>query len=937
MKLLHKSFLAAVVAVFCLLPTVQAQTLPLAGDVVEGKLPNGVRYVVRQNPYPESKVEFRLVMNVGSVLEQDAQIGMSHFLEHMIFNGSRDFPGGRAIEVFKEMGIKYGRDLNAFTDYDKTIYMVPVPTDNPQNVDVALQIMYQWVTALNLCAADIEKEKKIVVQEIRDAVPHDVFHDTKLAGSRYLDRYVLGTEQSVNSIDSISLRRYYDDWYRPELTTVIAVGDLDPRDMERRITEVFGGMQTRAANPLPRAHYSLPTTGEAEWQRVADEFQPSNRLEIIFPVQDVSSVTYADQRQLMAESLFRTLLSARLNAAGGNVAYQRDWYLSDIAHKVFELSAASDEEIGKKVYALGRALAQIERYGFDEREVADAKQKLIDRLSTKDHERSSQSICDDYIDLAVTGDRHISNSEKYRIWSENAASITAGELSRMVGPFFDRQQKIVLCYNCNPEKSSASDGKSFLAALRDGQADVPPPYVYVPETPREEEPEQDVAKFETGDMPSAHIVAERDYKQLGLTELTLSNGMRVALRPTPLAEGPEVMVTLVGRGGLSSLPDNALPYYQSTVSYVDIGGVKGLTHDSMSEIAYNNEVSVSVNIDNYFQKLYGVAFSGNVEELMKYLYLRITSTEVDREVFNESIASEIEGLDAGESWLYNQLQRDPFRVLQHRIADISGGINTDARELTTKEEIERQDLDAMLRFYRSLFGDPASLTAVVTGNFDPQTIREVLVRYLGALPTLNPAPAIKNKGRSFPQGVVRDSISDPDMTRSYVNVLFHGEYEQSLRNTILFKIMRDVLQTRVIGSLREGEGLVYSPYVSETYRAYPDSEYYFNVNYFCSPDNEAYLEEVLLGEITGLQQENIPEGELRGLKQSFRIAKREELDGSNTAGWRNKLREMYLENGSVDDFDRYDEILASITTAELREAFVRYFSKDRYYVITIVR
>lgn len=908
--------------------------LPLRPGCIEGQLSNGLKYIIEGNKLPAKKVEFRLVLKVGSVLEENTERGISHFLEHMVFNGTTKYPNDSIIKVLKNMGIKYGYDLNAFTDYDKTIYIVPIPTDDAQNIDIAIDIMKEWFTSLNLNKSNIEKEKKIVIQEINDFQQQDPFYQAKLDGSRFQDRFVLGTEADILAIDSTKVRHYYENWYRPDLATIIIVGDIVPEQIEQKIKNVFSTLQPKGSASIP-IKYSLPIAGNTVFEQLSDTTLSDNKLEIIFPEKDIAIQNYSHLKNQMAGKLFGIILRNRMKADTLLKGYySRSWYLSDVAHHVFELSGKSDRQIIDAVKRIASILSQMNKYGIVSDELENAKSQYLEWLPKKDFEKTSQSICDDYVNMSVASDRPVANVDLYNYADETISGITPDEVLSNLHSFFDSDIKKIICYTYNPtnENTNGLNRDMALKAWEEGLKANVEPFEYT-----EKKKTTDLKSYEkltVNVLPKAYIVETKRYESLGLTEYLLSNGLRLSLRPTPNTESEDIMLSLISRGGYSLISPDRYPYYEGMGAYIDMSGVGHLSYEELNDICYSQNISVSTNIDNYYNELYGVAFDGNTEELLKLLYLKLTDLKKDQTGFDEDIEREISSLNKINVF-EKIINKDPFRILQLKIANYSGNVHKYAGKILNKEEILSKNLDSIIDMYYRMYRNTDQTVVIVTGNFDEQSQKDMFVKYLGALNFSKQTRNSYDIGNSFPQGIVREDILDSEIDRNYANIIIHGKYNQSLKETIVFKMMRDIIDARILNALREKAGLVYSPYTQVFYRAYPHPEYYFQVSYSSDDKDSHYLEELFWMEMKRLQSEQIKNEELEGIKKGFLIAKREALNDGSASIWRDKLKEIYLENESVSEFADYDAILNNITTHDIQEAFRKYLDSDNYMVITI--
>jgi zinc protease len=914
--------------------TIKAQslsdTIPFPSRVISGTLMSGLKYVIQPNKHPAKKVEFRMVVNTGSIVETPEQRGMAHLLEHMAFNGSKNFPGDSIIQALRTLGIKYGFDLNAYTGYDKTVYILPVPTDQPGNIDLGLKIIYEWANNLNLSPEEIKNEKKVVYQEIKEFTSPDDFSEFKLEGSHYSNKVAIGTVSQVKSITPGALKNFYDCWYRPDLITIIAVGDLDPQQIEQKIKTQFKNYQPRRQSLL-RPHPSLPVEGEVTLKAIEDTLLFSNKIELIFPVKDHPLQTFGDLRLQMIEDLFTRLLNNRLASDSTlNCNYTHSWYLSNIAHSVFSFSGNSDKELLSYINKAGQHLAEIKQYGLTPRELEWIKTDYIKRLKEKNDSYSSSFWCDNFIDLAITGDRFVENEMKKEFFKNQITEITNRELQDEASLFFNKARKMLITIRYNPDKSKTYKKKAVLRAWEKGLRSKTEPYIFK-EKKKEEETTGTIKELNTGKLAQGNIAKETLYKNLGVSEILLSNGLRVSLKPTQ-ATGNEIEISLFSRGGLSTVPDSTYHYFESTAAYIDMGGVGEYSASQLSDIMYDLDITISTLIADYYHMLYGSTSSGDLENLLKLFYLKITQPRKNYKDFEEVIANEVDAFGRPDI-LLERLKNSPGRALRKKIAEYSGTLPANKKKFESAEEIKAISLDALFQFYHSLFDKTKDMTMVICGKFDVEKAKELVVKYMGALPSNPSRNAIHFLGGQFPGGVHRDTITDPNNQRPFITYLVHGPYQPSLKESLILKIMRDVIQNRLVKKLREEKGLVYSPFVTVNYTSYPKAAYCFQIEYSYDRKNIGILEQALFYELEDLAKRPVRKEELKKIKQSFIVAKRDALSPDNYPEWRKKLQEIYLEEGSIQELDTYESILQSINIDEIQESFRQYINKKRFTVI----
>lgn len=906
-------------------------TIPLPKNARCGQLKSGLTYVIQNNPNPSKKIEFRLVVGIGSIVEKPDQRGMAHLLEHMAFNGSANFPGDSITQSLRSLGIKYGYDLNAYTGYDKTVYILPIPTDKKKNVDLGLDILYEWTNNLSLLPEEIEAEKKVVYQEIRDFVQYDEFAEFKLRESEYHHKIAIGSEKQVEAIQSEKLKEFYDTWYRPDLITILAVGDLDCKEMEQKIKNKFADFTARG-KIVERKDDRLATQGKIEYQEIKDLNLYNDRIELLFPVEYHPIQTFSDLRSKLIQNLFGRIIDERIDRDSLlKCNYTNTWYLSKNSHVVFDFNEKSKSALLNQLERAAKQIANIHQHGIGKQELNQIKKEYLDRLKDKDDSYSSTFWCDTYIDRAIVGDHFVGNELKKQFYQQCISDISSEELQREADLFFDKDHKILICVR-NKSGDKYSKNK-VLKAWTKGLKAKTKAYRYIPKKTKEQE-KKTKRTLKIGKLATSNIIKEKYYEDLGVSEYYLSNGLRLALKPTQSNEN-EITLSFFGRGGLSVLPDSLYHYYESTAAYVDMGGAGNYSYEELSDIMYDMDISISTLIADYYQSLYGSASTGDIENLLKLFYLKIKSPGRNYKEYKEVIESEAESFGTPNPML-ERLNKSAGRIQQRKIAEYCGNIPVHVKAFKSAEELRAVSLDRLTDFYSRLFGKMKGSTVLITGNFDLDSVKNLAVKYMGAIKGNHEENRSRFMGKDFPSAIHRDTIMDQTSERAQMCYLFYGEHKHSLRERMIFFIMRDLIQSRLIKKLREEMGATYSPFVNVNYTSTPREMHVFQVEYSCDKKQVDFLEKVFFKEIEQLKASAVSQTEIDKISQSFLLTKRNVLTADNSSAWRKKLQEVYLEENGIDDYEKYEKILRSISPLDIQQAFNQYLYKDQFTVISIL-
>lgn len=907
--------------------------LPLPEGCISGKLDNGLRYIILKNTLPKKKVEFRLIANVGSIVEDKNEKGVAHFLEHMTFNGSKKYPGSTVVQEFKKMGVKFGFGLNAFTAYDKTIYIYPVPTDKKENIDFALSAIKESITNLTFLEKEVNDERKVILQEYRDRPAKDVFYNIKIKGSKYLKREPLGDESDINKINSSTLKEFYKKWYRPDLVNIIAVGDIDPKELEKKIILEFSDIKKHSNRE--REHISLKTKGRTDFQLIKDDSYSKSQIELIFPKKSIIQRTYKNLREKLVNKIFTSIIQNRIkNLDKIDCTYYDTWYLSDINHRSFVNVFDKDNSIYTEIKSIGKLLKQIKDFPISKDELEDIKSSILERNKGEDHERTSDMICNDFVDYFVTGDHYLSNSRTRELYQKYLKTIEAKDIQESV-EFYFNNPKMIICARVNSNSKVKIKKRKLIRAWRKGLKSKVKPYIYKRKEKKKEE--KIVCKeLEVGDLQKSSIVSEKTYKSIGIEELKLSNGITLLFKNVSGNKG-EIYVETILKGGLSLVNKQDYPLLESSAAYVDMGGVANLNYDELSKYMEAKDVYVSTNIGPNFHGIYTATYTNNVEDLFKLLYAKIYKARKSKKDFDEVKESLLKDFGK-ENETLKRLQAMPSRKYSNMIFKYQGRIAQNTREFKSKEEIKNASLDDVYKFYNKIFSNSRDMTVIISGSYDIEKVKATAVKYIGSFKT-NSTNISESKfvGKVCPKGKIYKTIKDKDAKRTSLDYIFSSDFKYSLKNTLIQKIMRDVVQNRLISQFREKLGMVYSPFVLSSYRIESPSQSFMQIEYSCANDKVKYLENALMKLIQNLKKNPIKAEELNGIIQSFIVTKREVLSKDNMFEWRKKIKEVVLDSGSISEFDEYEKIVKSINIDDIQEGFNKYFIEGQFVRISICK
>jgi len=555
--------------------------LPLAPEVTVGKLPNGLTYYIKKNARPAQKVELRLVVKAGSILEDDDQQGLAHFTEHMAFNGSTHFKRNELISYLQSIGVKFGADLNAYTSFDETVYVLPIPTNKKENLEKGFLVLEDWAHGLKFNPADINSERGIVLEEARlgkgasDRM-NKVLYPKLLNGSRYAQRMPIGKESVLKTFKPEAIKRFYKDWYRPDLMAVMVVGDVEPKQAEKLIQQHFGKLKN-PAKPRPRLYAEVPQRSQTEALVITDKEAPDDTVFIRYPIRAAQeAVTIADYRRQMIENLYGQMLSARMQEltqqanppfiqGGSSMGKLVRGYESFSAYALLGKGG-----VQPAVDALVQEDERARRFGFSQDELDRARKNMLRNYeraySERDKSDSSGFVAEysrNFLEQeAIPG---IANELLYA--QELLPQVTLQEINETVARVIpDQQKKLVVFMGAEPKAgASVPTQQQLLDAVAQAER-------------QKVEPRTEkvlASKLMDGPPAGGSIVSEKLNSAIGVTELTLGNGVRVLLKPTDF-KNDQVLMGSTRFGGQSLFGDADIYSARYASAVVGSMGLKDL-------------------------------------------------------------------------------------------------------------------------------------------------------------------------------------------------------------------------------------------------------------------------------------------------------------------------------------------------------------------------
>lgn len=924
--------LSAIITVSLLCVTSAAQPIHLPQHTIEGRLDNGLRYVIKNNPVPRNIIEFRLVMNVGSIQENDNQKGAAHFLEHMTFAGTKHFPNNGMVDYFERQGMKYGRDINAFTGFDKTIYWFTVPIDSLHRdvIDTTLCIMNDLLTSVTFDAQRTKRERGVILEELRGYDTHDDFYSLKIGNNRYSHRLPLGNAEDISSIDRGRLIDFYHHWYVPQLATIVAVGNFDNARMERKIRKIFGAIPRREAEGYQK--YPLEYARDVTMMHKSDNLSKGYKLEIIVP----HTTALCHDIGTTVDKYRRDMLVSELNSIFDERDIQCDvsdsWYLADKYHFVFSVNAPSRDSLLMEISAISSEINHIASDGIPSRET----QRLVaqSQAKVKANTETSQSsdLCDDFVDYVTVGDRRIYQHGDADMVKKGINATTSRLLRDKMRDIVNAMKRTRLLALTTSSSADTVSSHDIMSAWNKGKGIKVLPFVKK-QRAEEDTPHYAIPQVLLCKHPSAagHIASRRRYDDLQIDEIVLDNGAHLLFRPTT-DDADDISLVAFGRGGNADIDNRHYNRLKDAVGYVDMGNLKKISSDEYNNACLETGLSMSVGSENYWHQVLAASTVKYAQVLMNAVYEKMTAPGVDTVGFEDVRRQELDSYGK-QTLLGKMMQRDVDRTISNRIDSLMGNSTDLYRSSMTKSDIEALNIDTMTAYYKRLFSDPSRLTIFFTGNYKLSEIEEMAVNTFSRLKTLDASLPLNNTQYEIIKKDYCERFDSSIDSQTAFNYIYAGNYTPSLRHSLTFKLMRDLLQDRMLKYLRGRDNIVYSPYSDLYYHGAPMDTYYFWLSLSVKNENAGKLQNGLIDIIKELQSRLVDAAELEKMKRSFVVTKRQHLSDVAPSEWRKVIPDILKNGETLDDFDHYDHILDTITPLTIRDAFREYINTEHYILI----
>ena len=897
----------------------QFPPLPVDKNVRIGQLDNGLTYYIRHNKLPENRAEFYIAQKVGSILEEPQQRGLAHFLEHMAFNGTKNFPGDDkglgVIPWCETVGIKFGTNLNAYTSIDETVYNISnAPIDRTGVLDSCLLILHDWSNYILLKDDEIDKERGVIREEwrSRNSGMLRVYTDllpTIYPGDKYADCMPIGSIDVINNFPYKDIRDYYHKWYRPDLQGIVIVGDIDVDAVEAKLKAVFADVQ-KPINPAERTYYPVADNKEPIVAIGTDKEVDDPSIEIYFkqdatPDSEKNNVGYLASQYMT--SMISSMLDARLSelVQSANPPFTRassDYSNFFVAKtkEAFSLSASSKADgIETALKTLLQETERARRFGFTESEYARARANYLQSLESAYNEREKTkhgSYVREYVQNFLNGEPIPGIEAEYAMMNQLAPNIPLQAMNMVMQQLVPDSNQVVII--AGPAKEGLKyPTKEEVISLLKGMKDLDL-QAYVDKV--SDEPLMKEAP------KGGKIISEKEGDIYGSTKLVLSNGVTVYVKKTDF-KADEIRMKGTSLGGKSIFPDKDALNFAVMDNVIAVGGLGNFSQVDLTKVLAGKKVSVNAGLGATTENVFGTCSPKDFETMMQLTYLTFTAPRKDAEAFESfknRMKAQLESAQANPlSSINDSLQKAMY--------------NNHPRVVMMKPEmVDQIDYDRILEMYNDRFKDASDFTFYFVGNIDLETAKPLIAEYLGALPAINRKETFKDTKMSIRKGVYKNEYAKEQQTPTATIVfLYSGKAPYTLKNDILLSFATQVLDMVYTEEVREKEGGTYGVNCFGDLQKYPKEQLLLQIVFQTDPAKKDKLAGIVVDELKKLAAEGPSDVHLQKVKE-YMLKKYADNQKEN-GYWMNNLNDYFYYG--MDMTEGYTDIVNSITAKDIQK------------------
>lgn len=888
--------------------------LPKDPNTVIGKLPNGITYYLRHNEEPKGRASFYIIRNAGALLEEPEQDGLAHFLEHMAFQGTKNFPGKGIITTLERYGIAFGREINAYTTQNETVYnLSSIPTNNEKLLDTCLLILHDWSYYLSLEEDEIDAERGVISEEWRTRRDASFRIRAQMMpvlykGSKYAERDVIGSLDVIKNFKPQTIRDFYHKWYRTDLEAIAIVGDFDVKKMEERVKAILSDVPA-IENPTPRPFYEIPEHDELYFGVATDKEAQGSSIQFITMFPETSAAeknTHAYLKDNIIKSFYNSMAGNRIGELmhqanppflGGSIGF------SGLAKGYCAYGISASAKPNEEAIAFETILLENEkilRYGFTESELERVKTNMLVGMESayKDKDKTNnESYIGEMQEHFLNNEPIVDVDYYYNYVTKLIPTITVEEVNAKAKEWnVNKNQTIIISGPSEGVKHlTKEECEAIIAKVKQAKVEAYKDAVSKAELISEE-------------LKGGKIVKTTELPQFSAVEWVLDNGAKVVFRKADY-EKDNVTLTSYSKGGTSLYDTDMLVSAQNTAAFVGGFGLGDFDDIALGKILTGKMANSAVKINTLSEAVQGASTPQDVETMMQLVYLRFEKPRFDKEIF-ESI------MNQNRSTLPMVLGK-PQKIMQDSLQMIMSNYNP--RSILYNEDyLNRISLEQIEKVYRDRIKDASDFIFFIVGNVEEETIKPLVEKYIGSIKSEYRKETWRDNNVRGPKGkTVRSIEVDLEVPKSTVITNFSKEMKYSLHNSFCLSVLQGILDLRYTENIREKEGGTYGVGVSGSASRIPYSSYDLTMQFDCDPDKADHLKSLIYAELDKLQKEAPTQEELQ--KVINNMLKGREQSKNHNSYWLNAIVNYYINGLDTTDPKNYEDILNKMTPKDIQK------------------
>ncbi len=907
------------------------QPIPVNQELKIGKLDNGLTYYIKKNGKPENKVELRLVVNAGSILETEKQRGLAHFMEHMNFNGTKNFKHNELVDYLQSIGVKFGQHLNAYTSFDETVYILPIPSDDKEKLEKGFDILEDWAFNCLLTPEEIDKERGVVLEELRlglgaDKRMLDKYLPLVMYNSHYAERLPIGLKSVIENFEHDELKDFYKSWYRPDLMAVVVVGDIDVAQMEEKIKNHFGSYQN-PADKKERKEYLVPDHSETFIAIESDKEASFTQVQLIYKDKGNAKkdVTIGDYRETMITRLFNSMINNRLSEIANNpnppftygFAYHgSSWSRNKTAYQSFAMTDPANQL--KAFEVLVEESERVARFGFVESELERAKKDVLSRmeaqLKNKD-KTESRRLTYELINHFLEGEAIPGIEWEFKAHQALLKEVSIKEINNVIKDLIHDDNRVVIFTGPEGEDQPTYTKNQVLEVLKEAKNKDLKPY-----------DDGEVATSLMKKMPVAGTIKSTEkIESLGLTKLVLSNGVTVYYKKTDFNDN-EILMRAQSPGGTSTIKSaEDFNKVKLALSGMREAGLNGFSKNEMTKVMAGKNVSVFPYISNNYEGMRGKSVNSDVEDMFQLIYLNFTALNKDKEAYQAFV-------DKQTAFLGNLLNTPQYWFMNEKAKVIQKNNPRFTNAIPTKEEFASQDYDMAYDIYTSRFADAGDFVFAFIGSIDEDQIVELSKKYLAALPATHKKESFINHKYERLKGKNEFTFHKGEDPKSSVEISFRTEANYDPKQAYYLKCAGEILTIKLVENLREGESGVYGVGARGSAQKLPEGVYNFSISFPCGPENVEKLKTAALAELNKLLKKGPEAKDLAKIKEAQKLELKEDMKTNEY--WISSLSTAIYHGSDVSKMLDSEADIDSVTAEDIQKAANKFISEN--VIITVL-